>query len=307
MAKPEQVNTQMKDIEYAISSGLEVYSETFAKGKKYFEPSPVIAGLREKWQSSEDWAERVKLINELKRKSAIKMRWELRKAGFTEGLEYEGTEFNHKLGETKDYKIKGRTIHIEALKLDLVKFKDKNGIVYSYPIGDEIYALNAASTISKNVVSSMPDYAKKNFKGLLLTEQTHPADKFWQEFYKDTNYKFQTGAMYSGEPISIHHQYSFSQITKGDIIEGGCLRASLLHEIGHHLEKEIKTANDWAEIIKKDNKYFRKYSENAFVQKGNPNEDIADAFSMFITNPIRLQKDYPHRYRAISTFIKKIS
>lgn len=308
MSGPEEINTQMRSIEKAISAGLETYSETFARGDKNFTPSDVIAELRLRWLESEDWAERVRLVNELKEKCAIKMRWELRQAGFTEGLEYVGMQKNFKLEKTQDYVVNGKTVHIKALNMDLVKFKDKYGIEYSYPIGDNIYAVNAASQISKEIVASMPKYARKQFKGLLLTEQHSPIDKYWQEWYKSTGFNFQHGAMYAGEPISIHYQYSYAQITSGDIDDvNGSLRASLLHELGHHVQTGVKDKFDWAKVIKDDNKFFRPYSMRAFLAKNNPDEDIADSFSMFITNPIRMQKEFPHRYRAIKDFVKTIT
>lgn len=139
----------------------------------------------------------------------------------------------------------------------------------------------------------MQGYMRKNFKGILFADSYHPMDAYCQELYKD----FMHGAMYSGEPITVHVDYN---------LYDSSFKSDLCHEIGHHIDSKLNMNKTWKQIIdadnNKDGKYkkivIRDYSENSIL------EDIADSWSLWNTDRERLKKEFPNRYTAIKKSIK---
>ena len=173
--------------------------------------------------------------------------------------------------------------------MDLIVYKDKYGKEYCYQIGANPYNLAFKAIDAAKVVDKLPKYMRKNFKGILFSNEAHPLDKCWREFYKiKGTYNFQEGVMYSGERIYVRKHYSIEDF-KGNFV----------HEIGHNIDKKVRIQDKWQAIMDADGVAIRKYSAE------NPMEDIADSWSLWIMDRARLKKEFPHRYDAIRSYIKQ--
>lgn len=308
-ASPVQIKNSLSAIECNISQSLKEYARTFAEGGRGYYESSVIAMMMNELEREDEPFRRIILINRIKEKCAVKMRWELRRRDYTYGLEYVGMSKNYKISEDAVYvSSKGEKESITANLIDIITYKDKNGIKYSYVIGDTLRRVNNAGKISKQVVGSLPVYAKKNFNGILLTEQLHPMDAYWKKQFQGSGYDFEYGAMYSGEPISVHQKYHSLHGNNHIDEPQTSFRTDLLHEIGHHIQSRVDL-NAYREAVKLDGNYFRSYSETAITKHNNNNEDIADAFSLFASTQksrFRLKEKYPNRYKIIKEMIASL-
>lgn len=229
-------------------------------------------------------------------KAATLTRWNLRKWGcvdrtFTfEGVDtdriiYKGSEMTTKAGEK---------VVVNTLQQDLLKFKDSNGVTYYYTLGIEEANIRYKALEASKLLAGKPKYIRENLqKGIIFTDRAHPLDKFYQKEYKN----FRKGAMYSGDPVTVHTDYT--QDPDG-------FNFSICHEIGHHIDHKIgwrrNTASQaaWKQAQTDDVKFYREYGKN------DTSEDFADSISLYTIltgkDRKRFESQFPHR----AAIIKKI-
>ena len=264
--------------------------------------SKVIQRLVDKLNSEEvrkgDFIERIKIVSEIKSKVAILTRWELRKTGAVEGLEYVRLKKNQTVhGRTTLFAKKtGEYIDIPAYRLDYVTYKDKDGKEYSYRLGSNAKNIPFKASEAASIVQKLPQPMQDSFKGLLFDYKPHPLEEYHKKAYDGFTY----AVMYSGEPISVH-----AYVSKEDF------KRLLTHEIGHHFDKGISSSKEWLEAIKLDNVHVSRYA------KVHESEDFAETFAdffSFLDDPDWTWEEfesaaeigYPNRWKIIKKVFEKI-
>lgn len=227
-----------------------------------YQQSAVMRGLYDKLVAlpKTDFKARIDLANQIKQKAAVLTRWNLRKAGAVDGLDYFGFEGNHTFHPGGDMKTSsGVTIKVDRYRKDVVKYKDAAGKEYWFPLGAKGSNIPFSAKEASEVVSSMYPGMQKSFKALMFDTGRHPLDRYYAVEYSSPGFR---GAAYSGEPISFHVNLSRTQFVK-----------TLSHEIGHHLDGSTSATKAWAEAIAKDGGYISEYA------KKSVSEDFAEHFA----------------------------
>lgn len=281
LADPSPSSPSFKETEKAISHSVFNYVG-FYKGRW----APVAETLN-KLNAEKDGYKRIKLINELKYHCSTVAKFDLEKQGIVNSkLFYSGLERNYTLQEKATYYPLGQRVDIPEKKYDLVKWKDKFGKEYLYPLGTNPYPTtyegvkyNVVYSASKasEYVEQMPNYLRKNFKGMFFCSEQHPIDAYYAIRYQMPGFR---GAMYGGQRIFINDGYDF--------------KFNIVHEIGHNIDHKLGIAKEWERVIFDDDfKYIREYSKKAI------GEDIADSWALWFTNRDKLRREFPSRYEAI--------
>lgn len=236
-------------------------------------------------------------LQRTKSKAATLTRWRLRKWKCIDN------KFTY-MGIREDYVIdkgcklttsKGEKITTKTLTQDLLHFKDQQGNSYYYTLGiaeDNVWyqAIKASKFIAK-----APKFIQKNLsKGVIFTDSSHPLDEFYRKQYRN----FPRGAMYSGDPITVHSDY------KGRDKQ---FTFSICHEIGHHIDVKVgwrydsKQQTVWRKAQKDDNKFYRDYGKNS------PTEDFADSVSLYVNNGRDwFKRNFPHRAALLEEILSKL-
>lgn len=290
------VRSSMQGMASRLEASLSTY-EVWA-----YNESPVIRKMLDRLYSEEvqkgDPMERVRLVSQIKDKTAVLTRWELRRIGAVDGLEYVGLKKNNTIfHKTTLYAEKiDQYIDVDAYKLDMVVFKDKSGKQFSYRLGtNEKNILFKASDASR-IVHELPQDMQDSFKGILFDYKPHTLEQFHKKAYKT----LEKSAAYSGEPISFH-----VKVTEEEF------KSYLSHEIGHHMDTGISSSKRWMEAIKLDNNFVTEYA------KENVREDFAETFAnafMSLSDPTWTWSEYasaaevaiPHRWKILREIFEKM-
>ena len=233
-------------------------------------------------------------LNELRKKCAVKTRWDLRKAKATDGLEFNDIDSSWSMGGGAYRNPKtGRMVKVDKVSLDLVVYKDKLGKTYSYPIGSDPKKIQVLASEASKIVQTLPKYMIDNFKGIVITNRTHPLDKFYKKAYDG----FTQGAMYSSDLVTINYDYkNLMSYFRGD----------LCHEIGHHIDLKVgfRTSdlmkNTWGAAVRMDGGYPTSYS------KTNEVEDFAESVSEYVNNPTTFRRKFPNRAAILDGIISQL-
>jgi len=278
------------------NDGISVYRDAMT------EQSKVMRSLYEKYDATpkEDWATRLKLGEEIRHKSSVLTRFNLRQAGAVDGLEFSSYESGHVFMSSYTAKLPGGgTAVVPAYKKDVVKYIDSSGHEYWYPVGANKGNIPFKANDAASVVKDMFPGMKKSFNAIMFDYDWHPNDAYFQKVYPN----FEHGAMYGGEPITVHYKYISERRFKED----------LSHEIGHHIDRDFKTVSGskkWRDAIAKDGRYVSKYAESA------PVEDFAETFEWMytaITDSGGIDKIeyyfkscYPNRWSILKPIMQKL-
>lgn len=262
---------------------------------RYAKESPVIAELAAKWANAGNPIYGLNLQNQLKEKCAIKTRWDLKKweAVPPDKMTFHGIEANYQIykGGTLTTRY-GDKVKTNDLTQDLLEFRDQHGVKFYYPIGIQKTEIRYKAIEVSEFIEKQPRYIRENLKnGIIFSDKDHPLDKFYQKEYRD----FTKGAMYSGDPVTVHSDY-----TKNP--DG--FKFSICHEIGHHIDVKIGwrhatiSQDEWKNAQKADKNFYRDYGKNS------PVEDFADTVSLYVTKGKEwLKKNHPHRAALIEKIL----
>lgn len=258
----------------------------------YKKRSKAIKALSRKVNSGKlNVLERFNAANELQEKCAIITRWDLRKCGAIDGLDYVGLDTNYSL---KGYKMSGTTIVGDKIMyIDMIKFKDKYGKTFSYPIGATKDSIEFSASEASKIISSMRDYLRDNIKGVDFVGRYHPLDRYYRARYKD----FTHGGMYSSDPVTIHVKYDSVDSFKG----------SLTHEIGHHIDVKARwrhnaaAQREWDNAVRLDKDYPSLYAKD----NGNI-EDFAESIRCYVADKLDFKKRFPNRARILENEIRRL-
>ena len=67
---------------------------------------------------------------------------------------------------------------------------------------------------------------------------------------------------------------------------------SLIHEIGHHIDKGVSNSTYWRSVITKDKTYVSEYAKNSIVDSSTENHEIlGKSFHLYL--PEKLIYGYP--------------
>lgn len=264
--------------------------------------SPVIKKLLEELYSEKvqkgDPIERVKLVSKIKDKIAVLTRWELRKCGAVDGLEYVGLKKNHTIRSKMNLYVK-RTdeyIDIPSYRIDLITFKDKHGKEYSYRLGSRESNIPFKASEASIIVDGLPKAMRDSFKGILFDYKPNPLDAYYRKAYDG----FKKAAMYNGETISVHLKE-----------DAALFKEHLSHEIGHNLDKGISSSKKWIDAIRLDGRYVSEYAKKSVL------EDFAETFAnvfKYLDDPSwtweefehAVELAYPNRWKILKPIFENI-
>lgn len=260
---------------------------------RYAKESPVIAKLQEEWIATTDALRSLEMVDLMKKKCAIKTRWDLRKWGATpvDKVSYESMHSNYIMGKGRTLTTRtGVKVEIKDFIQDLIEFRDKAGTRYYYPIGISKTEIPIGAGTAAEALAELPKYIRENLsKGVVFTNKEHPLDAFYRIEYKN----FTRGAMYSGDPVTVHCPYGKENF-----------KSSISHEVGHHIDLKVgwrlspSEQKQWSEAVKKDGDYIREYSKNSV------SEDFADSVSAIANDPESFKRKFPNRYKIIERIVK---
>ena len=236
------------------------------------------------------------LLVQTRAKAATLTRWNLRKWDCVDHtFTFEGIDADRVIYQGTTLTTSGGAkVTLATLQQDLLKFKDKNGVTFYYTLGIEQGNIRYPALKASKMLEKKPQYIRDNLKeGIIFTDRPHPLDKYYQKEYKG----FKRGAMYSGDPVTVHYNY---------VGNDDGFNFSICHEIGHHIDHKIgwrrNTASQaaWKQAQTDDVKFYREYGKN------DTSEDFADSISLYtiLTGKGRkwFESQFPHR----AAIIKKI-
>ena len=235
--------------------------------------------------------DRLEALDKIREKCAIATRYDLRKAlniDSKSGLVYDSINKDFVLQKAETKVVNGKTIKIPEKICDMIIYRDSFGKKYGFEL-----AYNKLQPDAKEITDMIklaPSWARKYFNSLYFINDSHPMDLFYREAYKG----FTKGAMYSGEPITVHWSY------KGNTNQ---FKFDIFHEIGHHIDNTnfVSKSKDWLDAIRRDGYIFRNYSKN------RPNEDFADAISSYLLYSFTYMNTYfPNRLAILQSLISSL-
>lgn len=247
---------------------------------------------------SGDPMQRIKLISEIKDKAAELTRSNIEKLGAVDGLQYVRVIKNHRLAEGGRYRVSktGEWVTVPDYVLDVLEYKDPNGIRFYYPIGTNSSNIVFSASEASSMLSAMLPGQRRAVKGILFDTRPHPMDSFYRKEYEN----FTKAGMYSGDIISVHTKY-------GDALQ---FKRSLSHEIGHNVDGGVSLKNEWREAMRKDGNFVTEYAKNS------PSEDFAETFAMVEllftgynrSNAITfLEQQFPNRWNILRDIFLKLT
>lgn len=278
----------------------ESFMHTFAtRGATMANQSPAFKEIYDRFCeaiNNNDGITTCRLLPEMRTKAATLTRWNLRKWDCIDHtFTFEGIDADRVIYQgTTLTTSEGAKVTLTTLQQDLLKFKDKNGVTFYYTLGVEEGNIRYPALKASKLLESKPQYIRDNLKeGIIFTDRPHPLDKYYQKEYKG----FTRGAMYSGDPVTVHSNY---------VGDDDDFNFCICHEIGHHIDLKIGWRRNaasqaaWKQAQTDDGKFYRAYGRNS------PVEDFADMVSLYATlndkDKVWYETQYPHR----AAIIKKI-
>lgn len=250
----------------------------YKEHKKNIKQSSVLTNLCKRLKKAVDPNEVVSLYAELRHKSLVYTRYQLRQTGLVKELAFDSDVNDYVVSKARACTTpKGKIVNIRDYISDFVKYTDKNGISYYYEVFTD--ALNAKFNANRasRFLETCPSFIQKNLKGIMSCNNSHPLDDYFKKAYKN----FSEGYMYSSDPVTVHSYQGWTYF-----------KESICHEVGHHIDKKLQNVSSmtkWLQAQKADGNYYRAYSQQA------PCEDFADTVSQYVINKERCRKQFPHR------------
>lgn len=250
----------------------------YKEHKKNIKQSSALTNLCKRLKKAVDPNEIVSLYTELRHKSLVYTRYQLRQAGLVRGLAFNGDVIDYVVSKARALTTpKGKIVNIRDYISDFVKYTDKNGINYYYEVFTDVLDANMDAGKASKFLETCPSFIRENLKGIMSCNKPHPLDDYFKKAYKS----FKRGYMYSSEPVTVHTYQGWTYF-----------KESICHEVGHHIDKKLQNVSSitkWIQAQKADKNFYRDYSKQA------PCEDFADTVSQYVINKEKCRKQFPHR------------
>lgn len=262
----------------------------YKEHKKNIKQSSVLTNLCMRLKKAADPNEVVSLYAELRHKSLVYTRYQLRQTGLVKGLAFDDDVNDYVVSKARACTTpKGKIVNIRDYISDFVKYTDKNGISYYYEVFTD--ALNAKFNANRasRFLETCPSFIQKNLKGIMSCNNSHPLDDYFKKAYKN----FSGGYMYSSDPVTVHGYESWTYFKEG-----------ICHEVGHHIDYKLQNVSSmtkWLQAQKADGNFYRDYSKQA------PCEDFADTVSQYVINKEKCRKQFPHRTALLEKLLATLS
>ena len=136
----------------------------YKEHKKNIKQSSVLTNLCKRLKKAADPNEVVSLYAELRHKSLVYTRYQLRQTGLVKGLAFDGDVNDYVVSKARACTtLKGKIVNIRDYISDFVKYTDKNGISYYYEVFTD--ALNAKFNANRasRFLESCPSFILTNF------------------------------------------------------------------------------------------------------------------------------------------------
>lgn len=262
----------------------------YKEHKKNIKQSSVLTNLCKRLKKAVDPNEVVSLYAELRHKSLVYTRYQLRQTGLVKGLAFDGDVNDYVVSKARACTTpKGKIVNIRDYISDFVKYTDKNGISYYYEVFTDAPNANFNASRASRFLETCPSFIQKNLKGIMSCNNSHPLDDYFRKVYKD----FPRGYMYSSDPVTVHSYQGWTYF-----------KESICHEVGHHIDKKLQNVSSmtkWLQAQKADGNYYRAYSQQA------PCEDFADTVSQYVINKEKCRKQFPHRTALLEKLLATLS
>ena len=262
----------------------------YKEHKKNIKQSSVLTNLCKRLKKAADPNEVDSLYAELRHKSLVYTRYQLRQTGLVKGLAFDGDVNDYIVSKARSLRTpKGKVVDIREYISDFVKYTDKNGISYYYEVFTDALNANFNASRTSRFLETCPSFIQKNLKGIMCCNNSHPLDDYFKKVYKD----FPRGYMYSSDPVTVHSYQGWTYF-----------KESICHEVGHHIDKKLQNVSSmtkWLQAQKADGNYYRAYSQQA------PCEDFADTVSQYVINKEKCRKQFPHRTALLEKLLATLS
>lgn len=262
----------------------------YKEHKKNIKQSSVLTNLCKRLKKAADPNEVVSLYAELRHKSLVYTRYQLRQTGLVKGLAFDGDVNDYIVSKARSLRTpKGKVVDIREYVSDFVKYTDKNGISYYYEVFTDVLNANFNASRASRFIENSPSFIHKNLKGIMSCNHSHPLDDYFRKVYKN----FPRGYMYSSDPVTVHSVSTWEYF-----------KESICHEVGHHIDKKLQDVSSmtkWLQVQKADGNYYRAYSQQA------PCEDFADTVSQYVINKEKCRKQFPHRTALLEKLLATLS
>lgn len=262
----------------------------YKEHKKNIKQSSVLTNLCKRLKKAADPNEVVSLYAELRHKSLVYTRYQLRQTGLVKGLAFDGDVNDYIISKARSLRTpKGKVVDIREYVSDFVKYTDKNGISYYYEVFTDAPNANFNASRASRFLETCPSFIQKNLKGIMNCNNSHPMDDYFKKVYKD----FPRGYMYSSDPVTVHSYQGWTYF-----------KESICHEVGHHIDKKLQNVSSmtkWLQAQKADGNYYRAYSQQA------PCEDFADTVSQYVINKEKCRKQFPYRTALLEKLLATFS
>lgn len=250
----------------------------YKEHKKNIKQSPVLTSLCKRLKKAADPNEVVSLYAELRHKSLVYTRYQLRRTGLVKGLAFNGDVNDYVVSKARALTTpKGKIVNIRDYISDFVKYTDKNGVSYYYEVFTDALNANFNASRASRFLETCPSFIQKNLKGIMSCNNSHPLDNYFKKTYKN----FSRGYMYSSDPVTVHTYQGWTYF-----------KEAICHEVGHHIDKKLQNVSSmtkWMQAQKADKNFYCDYSKQA------PCEDFADTVSQNVINKEKCRKQFPHR------------
>lgn len=280
----QEVNT------HNIGTTRMAFEAYYKEHKKNIKQSSVLTNLCKRLKKAADPNEVVSLYAELRHKSLVYTRYQLRQTGLVKGLAFDGDVNDYIVSKARSLRTpKGKVVDIREYVSDFVKYTDKNGISYYYEVFTDVLNANFNASRASRFIENSPSFIQKNLKGIMSCNHSHPLDDYFRKVYKD----FPRGYMYSSDPVTVHSVSTWEYF-----------KESICHEVGHHIDKKLQDVSSmtkWLQAQKADGNYYRAYSQQA------PCEDFADTVSQYVINKEKCRKQFPHRTALLEKLLATLS
>lgn len=262
----------------------------YKEHKKNIKQSSVLTNLCKRLKKAADPNEVVSLYAELRHKSLVYTRYQLRQTGLVKGLAFDGDVNDYIVSKARSLRTpKGKVVDIREYVSDFVKYTDKNGISYYYEVFTDVLNANFNASRASRFIENSLSFIHKNLKGIMSCNHSHPLDDYFRKVYKN----FPRGYMYSSDPVTVHSVSTWEYF-----------KESICHEVGHHIDKKLQDVSSmtkWLQAQKTDGNYYRAYSQQA------PCEDFADTVSQYVINKEKCRKQFPHRTALLEKLLATLS
>lgn len=254
------------------------FNAYYKEHKNSIKQSVALTSLCKRLKKATDAKEVAALYAQIRHKSLVYTRYQLRQTGLVRGLNFDSDINGYEVAKAHTVRTpKGKFIDIRGYVSDFVKYTDKNGMNYYYEVFTDALEANMDARRTSKFLETCPSFIRENLKGIMSCNKLHPLDNYFKKVYKG----FNGGYMYSSEPVTVHSRSTWEYF-----------KESICHETGHHIDKRLQNVSSmtkWLQAQKADGNFYRQYSRQA------PAEDFADTVAQYVKDKEKCRKQFPHR------------